>query len=78
VDGTRCEFSAKRKCDPRLWNQQSGRQTGKSEGTLAFNSYLDTLQFKVFEAKRKLLELDRAVTAENIKNMLFHRDRSRP
>ena len=35
-----------------------------------FNAYLDTLQQKVFEAKRKLIETDKELTAENIKNVI--------
>ncbi len=45
VDGSYCELSTKRKCDSRNWKLSA-----------AFNSYLNTLQQKVFEAKRKLIE----------------------
>ncbi len=74
VDGSCCEISTKRKCDPGKWNVDAGRLSGKGEEIKLFNAYLDTLQQKVFEAKRKLIETDKPVTAENIKNCLTGKD----
>src|SRR4051812_7875184 len=71
VDGTRTEVSAKRKCEPSKWNPENGRMLGKSEAVKQFNAYLDTLQQKVFEAKRKLIETDQVISAEAIKNLLL-------
>jgi site-specific recombinase XerD len=71
VDAVPVEVSTKRKCDPQKWNAVAGRMTGKTEEVKLFNSYLDTFQQKVFEAKRKLMEVDKEVTAENIKNILL-------
>ena len=34
------------------------------------NAYLDSLQLKVFEAHRALIDAGKAITAENIKNKL--------
>ena len=73
TDGLTCEISTKRKCGPDKWNATAGRMTGKGDSVNAFNSYLDTLQQKVFEAKRRLLELDKKVTAENIKNLILEK-----
>ncbi|CAN5430799.1 site-specific integrase [soil metagenome] len=71
VNSVYTEISTKRKCNPSKWNAGAGRMNGKSDASKQFNSYLDTLQQKVFEAKRKLLEIDHPVTAENIKNNLL-------
>ena len=68
------EVSTKRKCEMTKWNQEAGRMWKKNEESGPFNDYLDTLQQKVFEAKRKLLELDKPVTAQNIKDLLFGRE----
>ena len=57
-----------------MWNRDSGRQIGKSERLLRVNSYLDTLQLKVFEAKRKLIEIDKPLTPGNIKDLLLERE----
>ena len=68
------EVSTKQKCDKEKWNQEAGRMWKKYDESGLFNDYLDTLQQKVFEAKRKLLELDKPVTARNIKDLLFGRE----
>ncbi|HUZ59679.1 MAG TPA: site-specific integrase [Hanamia sp.] len=74
VDGIFTEISTKRKCDSNNWNVTAGRMSGKSESAKTFNAYLDTLQQKVFEAKRKLIETDKELTAESIKNLLLGKD----
>ena len=74
VDGIYSEVSTKRKCDPDNWNVSAGRLYGKSEAAREFNSYLDTLQQKVFEAKRRIIELDKELTAESLKNELLGKD----
>lgn len=74
VDGSYCEMSTKRKCSFNSWNAMAGRMNGKSGNAKAFNAYLDTIQQKVFEAKRKLIETDKELTAENIKNLLLGKD----
>jgi hypothetical protein len=71
VNGRLCEISTKIKCNPVNWNVSAGRLLGKSEAAKGFNAYLDTLQQKVFEAKRMLLEMDKELTAETIKNALL-------
>jgi site-specific recombinase XerD len=74
VDSISCDVSTKRKCSPEKWNANANRMTGKNEEAKAFNSYLDTLQQKVFEAKRKLIEVDKELTPENIKSILTGRE----
>ena len=74
VDGKSCEVSTKRKCDPEKWNAEANRLIGKSDSAKLFNTYLDTLQQKVFEAKRKLIEIDKPLTAENIKTLLLGKE----
>ena len=74
VDGIYSEVSTKRKCDPDNWNVSAGRLYGKSEAAREFNSNLDTLQQKVFNAKRRIIELDKELTAESLKNELLGKD----
>ena len=52
VDSTYVEVSTKRKCFRANWNVKAGRAEGKTDYAKSINSYLDTLQQKVFEAKR--------------------------
>ena len=70
VDGIPKELSVKRCCDPSRWNPHAGRASGTKENVKTLNSYLDTYQAKVFEAKRKLVEENQMVTASAIKDML--------
>ncbi|MGN6267025.1 MAG: site-specific integrase [Ginsengibacter sp.] len=73
IDGDYCEISTKRKCAPDKWNTDAGRMIGKGDVVKSFNAYLDTLQQKVFEAKRKLIEIDKTINPENIKNLLLQK-----
>jgi site-specific recombinase XerD len=71
VDRTAVEISTKRKCHTEKWNNASGRMKGKTDAVREFNAYLDTLTQKVFEAKRQLIESDKPVTAQSIKDLLL-------
>jgi len=71
INGHSAEISTKRKCKPENWNVAAGRLNGKTDLVKAYNAYLDTLQQKVFEAKRRLIEMDKELTAESIKNLLL-------
>lgn len=70
VDGAAKEISTSRKWNPDYWNQEAEQAIGKKEETREFNNYLNTLQMKVFEARRVLIEGNKPVTAEGIKNLL--------
>jgi site-specific recombinase XerD len=78
VNGLCCEISTKRKCSPDKWNVSMGRLSGKSDSVKTFNGYLDALQHKVFEAKRKLIEIDKPITAESIKNNILGKEDASP
>jgi site-specific recombinase XerD len=71
VDSACVEISTKRKCFTNSWSQKAERAEGKSDYAKNINMYLDTLQQKVFEAKRKLIELDIEVTPHAIKDLML-------
>jgi integrase len=71
VDYDSIHISTKRKCFRAQWNVKAGRAEGRSDYAKSINSYLDTLQQKVFEAKRKLIELDIEVTPHAIKDLML-------
>jgi site-specific recombinase XerD len=77
VNGGFREISIKRKCDPLKWNVEAGKVDGKTEFAKSFNSYLEVLQRKVYDARKTLLQNDDAVTAENIKTLLIGKEISR-
>ncbi|MEJ7821781.1 MAG: site-specific integrase, partial [Chitinophagaceae bacterium] len=70
VDGASKEISLGRDCDIDRWNTNSGRMFGTKEDAKLLNAYLDTLQTKVYEVRRQLLEKDETITAEALKNTL--------
>ncbi|NIJ55173.1 site-specific integrase [Dyadobacter arcticus] len=71
TDGGRFELAAKRDCEPEKWNPASGRMASTKPDVRSANAYLDTLQTKVYEAHRKLIDSGREVSAESIKNVLL-------
>jgi site-specific recombinase XerD len=67
VSGIPKEISIQRYCLSSRWNAQTGRAIGLKEEIRALNSYLDTIQSKVFEARHRLIENGKPVTSEAIK-----------
>lgn len=71
VDGKSVEMSTKQLWSPARWNVDAGRATGQKEDTRTLNAYLDMLSSKVFQAKKILIEDDKELTAEALKNVLL-------
>jgi hypothetical protein len=61
IDQQRAEISTKRFCDAKRWNSHMGRVNGTKEDARTINAYLDTLQSKVYEAHRNLIECNELV-----------------
>jgi len=70
VDGIPKEISTGRQCDPDRWNANADRCNGTKEDAKSLNAFLDILQTKVYEVRRKLLEKNEIITAERLKNTL--------
>ena len=70
IDAARVELSTQRECEPERWNSHAGRAAGTNEEIRSLNIYLDSMQAKVYEAHRNLLDCGMPVTVENIKNKL--------
>jgi site-specific recombinase XerD len=68
VDGKRAEISINREVDPDQWLSKAGRQKGKSDAARQFNSHLDALQSKLYEAHQALIRENKPITAETLKN----------
>ncbi|WAC11444.1 site-specific integrase [Dyadobacter pollutisoli] len=71
VDGKYIDLSTKRLCNPNRWSTEAGRATGNNEAARTLNAYLDTLTSKVFQARKMLIDDDKHVTAETLKNVLL-------
>jgi site-specific recombinase XerD len=70
INGSRSEMSMSRDCEPEKWNNVSCRRIGTKSDTREFNAYLDTVQSKVYQVYRSLLETGAELTAENVRNAL--------
>jgi Arm DNA-binding domain len=70
VNGLRAEVTTGRTCEPGRWNAAAGRATGTREATKVLNAYLETLQVKVHEIQRQLLEAGESISAEKVKQWL--------
>jgi site-specific recombinase XerD len=70
VDAARMERSMQRECEPTRWNAHAGRANGTKEDIKSLNVYLDSVQAKVYEAHRSLLDKKEPITVENMKRKL--------
>jgi site-specific recombinase XerD len=74
VNGTAKELSSKRKCEPLLWSSKAGRAVSNRDSAKELNRFLDVLEQKVYQAKRKLIEYDKDFTADALKDILTGAD----
>jgi site-specific recombinase XerD len=74
VDGKPSELSTKRKCHTSSWNAKMGRSIGNKETNRELNAFLDALMQQVYQAKRRLMEADKELTAEAIKRNMTGAD----
>ena len=68
VDGKRTEISIKRSIEAERWSNQANKVIGRTQDVREFNAYLDILISKVYLHHKELLESNREVTAETLKN----------
>jgi len=70
VDGTSTEVAVKRNWNAERWSQKAGRASGTKEDARTLNEYLDSFSAMVFEAKKKLIEGGKTISAVLIKEMI--------
>lgn len=68
LNGQRAEFSTGRRCLPSQWNASASKIIGTTNEARAFNMYLDTIQSKIYEAHRQLMQTGETISAESLKN----------
>ena len=71
VDGISKEISTKRQWLVSRWDQSAGRAKGNKEDALTLNAYLDVFITNIYTAKSKLIQSDKLVSAEAIKDILI-------
>jgi len=71
IEGKRCEISAKRTIELFKWSKEANRVIGRTEDIRELNAYLDSLTTKVYQSQRDLIQDDKEVTAETLKNKIL-------
>jgi site-specific recombinase XerD len=73
VDGHSVEWSTKMQWYEDRWDQDKGQATGNKEDAKTINSFLGTLENKIFSARKKLVDDDEFITAELIRDIVTGR-----
>ncbi|REG88369.1 integrase-like protein, partial [Algoriphagus antarcticus] len=71
VDSLSKEISTKRLWPISRWSIAVGRAEGIKEDARELNAFLDTIHHKVIQAKKQLLESDKEISSEALKNILL-------
>jgi hypothetical protein len=66
VDGQSRDLSVKRSWPASRWDIRANRASGNKEESKELNHYLDVLQTKAYDARKKLIESGKIVTAQAI------------
>jgi integrase len=77
VDGQRVAIAANREISAAKWNNQAGRAKGNKEDIKSLNKHLDTMQGSVLAHQTDLLQRDKVITAETLKNAFLGKDTRR-
>ncbi|MDZ4667522.1 MAG: phage integrase SAM-like domain-containing protein [bacterium] len=70
VNGDQTELSLGHQWNSSEWNQKLGRTIGSKKEAKELNHYIDTILFKIYEAKRTALEEGLIITPLSIKQTL--------
>ena len=74
VDGVPKELSIKHRWDAARWNKHTCRAIGTKEDARSLNEFLDLLQAKVYNARRKLIESGVQVTSTALMEIVSGQD----
>jgi len=74
VDGISRDISLKRQWPANRWSQSTGRAVGSGRDAKDLNAYIEILSAKVYQAKSSLIEKDKSITAESLKNVITGRE----
>ena len=69
VNGKRSELSIKRKTPLTKWNTDANKMRGTTSDVRELNRYLDCIRNKIYKIQEKLLEDDKMINSEIIKNI---------
>lgn len=78
INTKRTDISLNRHVDLNEWNVQSKRLNGRTPEAKSFNSYLDSVEFRIFEIYKELVEEGIEITGDMIKARLMGIDTDKP
>lgn len=78
IDGIRSEISLNRQLNPNDWNDQSRRLNGRTPEVKSFNSYLDAVEFRIFEIYKELVAEGVEINSDMIKARFLGIDTDKP
>jgi len=73
VNGKRVEISINRTIRLDKWDNRRGYARGTTEYARSLNAYIDTVRNKLYENQRNLIEKNKDITAETIKNAFLNK-----
>jgi Asp-tRNA(Asn)/Glu-tRNA(Gln) amidotransferase B subunit len=71
VDGQETRFSMKCDVNPKIWDVNTNKATGRTVEAAQINSLVDTTKAAIYKIYREMQERDNYVTAEKIKNLFL-------
>jgi site-specific recombinase XerD len=71
VDGKEARFGMKCDINPRLWDVETGKATGRTAEATRINALVENTKASIIKAYRDLQERDNYVTAEKVKNVFL-------
>jgi predicted transcriptional regulator len=71
INEVRTEFSIKRFIEPDKWINKAGVAKGNTEDIKNLNAHVAAVRSKLFQHYNRMLEADKSITAEAIKNAYF-------
>mgnify|MGYP003641688417 CR=1 FL=1 len=75
IDGKRTEISSKHTIETERWSIEANKATGRTEDIRELNAYLDSLTTKVYQSQRDLIQDNKLVTTETLKNKFRSEER---
>jgi len=70
IDGSVCEISTGKSCEPIRWNSKANRSKGNTEEVKTLNSYLEMLNLKVAALHLEILKMGEIPTIELLKSKI--------
>jgi hypothetical protein len=74
VDGKEARFGMKCEVNPKSWDVEAGKATGRTMDAVQTNTLVEKTKAAIYKAYRELQERDSYVTAEKVKNVFLGLD----